>query len=91
MVKTTLQIEGMACGMCESHINDAIRREFRVKKVTSSHTRGITEIISEEEPDEEALRRVIGQTGYTFVSMQSEPYTKKGFFFISFKTWMSHL
>lgn len=25
MVKTTLKIDGMACGMCESHVNDAVR------------------------------------------------------------------
>lgn len=34
MVKTTLKIDGMMCGMCESHVNDAIRNAFPVKKVT---------------------------------------------------------
>ena len=47
MIKTTIGIAGMMCGMCESHINDVIRREFKVKKVSSSHTKGIAEIISE--------------------------------------------
>ncbi len=28
MVKTTLKIDGMMCGMCESHVNDAIRNAF---------------------------------------------------------------
>lgn len=28
MVQTTLKIDGMMCGMCESHINDAIRKDF---------------------------------------------------------------
>jgi copper chaperone CopZ len=32
MIKTTIGIDGMMCGMCESHINDVIRREFKVKK-----------------------------------------------------------
>ena len=40
MVKITLDIEGMACGMCEAHVNDAVRRVFPVKKVTSSHSKG---------------------------------------------------
>ena len=31
MTQTTLKIDGMMCGMCESHINDAIRKEFQVK------------------------------------------------------------
>ena len=39
MVKTTLGIDGMMCGMCESHMNDAIRNNFDVKKVTSSHSK----------------------------------------------------
>ena len=32
MVKITLDIEGMACGMCEAHVNDAVRRVFPVKR-----------------------------------------------------------
>ena len=48
MVKTTLKIDGMMCGMCESHVNDAIRNAFPVKKVTSSHSKGETVIISVE-------------------------------------------
>ena len=32
MTKTTLKIDGMMCGMCESHMNDAIRKAFNVKK-----------------------------------------------------------
>ena len=39
MTKTVLKIDGMMCGMCESHVNDAIRKAFPVKKVTSSHKR----------------------------------------------------
>ena len=81
MTKTTLEIEGMACGMCESHINDTIRKAFpAVKKVTSSHTKGRTEIISEEPLVEAALRAAIAPTGYQVLGVQSEPYVKKGFF-----------
>ena len=32
MVQMTLKVDGMACGMCEAHINDAIRSHFAVKK-----------------------------------------------------------
>ena len=35
MYKTTLKIDGMMCGMCESHINDTIRKAVPVKKVSS--------------------------------------------------------
>ena len=35
MLKITLGVDGMMCGMCESHVNDAVRKAFPVKKVTS--------------------------------------------------------
>lgn len=35
-MKTILHINGMMCSMCESHINDAIRKNFEVKKMKSS-------------------------------------------------------
>lgn len=79
MVKITLKIDGMACGMCESHVNDTIRKNFAVKKVTSSHSKGLTEIIAENQPDEEALKKAIAETGYTVLSVQTEPYVKKEF------------
>lgn len=33
MYKTTVKIDGMMCGMCESHVNDMIRAKMPVKKV----------------------------------------------------------
>ena len=79
MIKITLQIDGMACGMCESHINDAVRNAFPVKKVVSSFRKGLTEIIAEQALDQDALRTVIDATGYTVTSIESEPYEKKRF------------
>jgi copper chaperone CopZ len=77
MLKITVKVDGMMCGMCESHINDAIRSACEVKKVTSSHTKGETVILTERDPGEEKLREIIGKTGYEFVSMEKEPYEKK--------------
>lgn len=79
MTKTVLNIEGMMCGMCESHVNDAIRKNFEVKKVTSSHTKKETEILSEAPLDEELLRKTIAETGYTLKGISSAPYEKKKF------------
>ncbi|MCD8105064.1 MAG: heavy metal translocating P-type ATPase [Lachnospiraceae bacterium] len=80
MVKTTVQVDGMMCGMCESHVNDAVRKAFEVKKVTSNHSKGVTEILSESELDEGKLRAAIEETGYKVgavtIGDQSE---KKGF------------
>ena len=46
MLKITLGVDGMMCGMCESHVNDAVRKAFPVKKVTSSHGKGQTVILT---------------------------------------------
>ena len=82
MIKTTLKIDGMMCGMCESHVNDAVRKAFpEAKKVASSHTKGQTVIHSEQPLDEAKLRDVINATGYDFKGMSSEPYQKKRFLF----------
>ena len=79
MVKTIVKVDGMMCGMCESHVNDAVRQAMQVRKVTSSHTRGETEIISEDALDEAAVRPAIEKTGYMVTGVRSEPCEKKGF------------
>ncbi len=80
MVRITLSIEGMACGMCEAHINEAVRNAFQVKKVTSSHTKKQTVIIAEQNVPEQELKDVVAKAGYNVVSVSSEPYEKKGLF-----------
>ena len=78
MTQITIKIDGMMCGMCESHVNDAVRRAFPVKKVTSSHAKGQTVILTEQPIDADALRSVID--GYTVLSVEQAPYEKKGMF-----------
>lgn len=79
MIKITVDVEGMACGMCEAHINDAVRQNFKVKKVTSSHSKGKTEILAETTLDDEKLKAVIEKSGYTVTGIHTKPYEKKGF------------
>ena len=78
MVKTIMKIDGMMCNMCESHVNDAIRNVVKVKKVESSHSKGETEIISEDALDEAKLREVVEKDGYKVLGITSVPYEKKG-------------
>ena len=80
MIETTVSINGMACGMCESHVNDVIRQNFQIKKVTSSHKKGEAVVLSEQELDEEKLRSAIGTTGYEVTAVSSQQYEKKGLF-----------
>ncbi len=77
MIRTTLQISGMMCGMCEAHVNDAIRSAFEVKKVSSSRSRGETVIESEKPLDRERLRQAVNATGYLLLSAREEEVTKK--------------
>ena len=79
MMKTTVQVGGMSCGMCETHVNEAVRKAFAVQKVTSSRKKGVTEIVSGEPLNPDALRAVISETGYTVGDIESVPYEMKGF------------
>ncbi len=79
MIKTILNIEGMMCPRCEKHMNEAIEQAFHVEKVTSSHSKNQTEVISEAPLDEELLQSTVTAAGYTLKGIASEPYEKKGF------------
>ena len=73
MIETTVYVDGMMCGMCESHVNDAVRKAFpEAKKVSSSHTKGQTVIQSEQELDEQKLRDAIHSKGETVI-LSKEP------------------
>ncbi len=80
MFKTTVGVDGMMCGMCEAHMNNAVRSNFKVKKVESSHAKGITVIVSAEEIDKEKLAEVISSLGYKITSFESEQEQKKRLF-----------
>ena len=78
MVKVTMKIDGMMCGMCEAHINDVIRKNVPgAAKVSSSHRKGESSFICEEKPDMSAIKEAITQTGYELSEYKVEPYEKK--------------
>ena len=79
MIETILKVDGMMCGMCESHINDVVRKTAEIKKVSSSHTKGETVILSDGPLDIEKLKTAIAETGYTVRGAETRPYEKKGF------------
>ena len=78
MIQPIVKVEGMICGMCEAHVNDAIRKAVPAKNVTSSHTKGEALILTEEKPEAETSRRAIKSIGYTVTDITSSPYEKKG-------------
>ena len=81
MIKTVLRIEGMACGMCEAHICEVIRKTVPgAKKVTASHAKGEASFLTEESVDEARLKEAIAATGYECLSVTAEPYEKRRWF-----------
>ena len=81
MKKITVKIDGMMCGMCEAHICDMIRSAIPdAKKVSASRKSGEATFLSDGALDEEVLKKAIADTGYTFVSVSTEEYKKRGLF-----------
>ena len=79
--KYTLKIEGMACNMCEAHVNEAVRKAVpQAKKVTSSFRKGETVFLADGEVDSDRLSSTINETGYQCLGITSELYEKKGLF-----------
>ncbi|MBR2283785.1 MAG: heavy-metal-associated domain-containing protein [Ruminococcus sp.] len=72
MIKTVVGIEGMMCPHCEAHIRDAFTKAFSPESVTASHERKQAEMISAEKPDADAIKKLVEDAGYTFVSETSE-------------------
>ena len=68
MKKITLGIDGMMCGMCETHINNCVRTSFNVKSVKSSHLKNETVIIAEDGLNEAELKAAIEKT-LSFISV----------------------
>ena len=79
MIELTIEVEGMKCGMCESHVNDSIRRACFVKKVTSSHSKNRT-VVAEDNVDRQAIVNAITAQGYTVGNVSVKPYEKRGLF-----------
>jgi copper chaperone CopZ len=81
MNKVILKIDGMMCGMCEAHVNDAIRKAVpSAKKVTASRSKKEASFLTEENVDTAALKDAIEATGYDCMGIEIVPYEKKGLF-----------
>ncbi len=81
MIRTSVNIDGMMCGMCEAHVCDAIRKAIpEAKKVTVSRSKKEASFLTEEAVDTGTLKRAIDATGYTCLGVESSPYEKKGLF-----------
>ena len=81
MIKSTMKIDGMMCGMCEAHVCDAIRKAVPgAKKISASRGKKEATFLTEEDVDADSLKKAIDATGYTCLGIESAPYEKKGWF-----------
>lgn len=76
-MKITVKIDGMMCGMCESHVKDAIRKKIPdAKKVTASHSKGIASFELENAMPktmiEHEVKSALDPTGYKVMSVSLE-------------------
>lgn len=62
-----IKIDGMKCGECESHVNDIIRRNFKIKKVNSSHRTGEVKILTIEELNVRDIKNKLMSYGYKII------------------------
>ena len=71
MVTMTIGVSDMMCNNCEKHVNEAIKKAFKVKKVESSFEKKETVITAKEVIPEEELKAVITDAGYQFAGIIS--------------------
>ena len=81
MIKTTMKVDGMMCGMCEAHVCAAIRKAVpAARKVAASRSKKEASFLTEEAVDAARLKAAIDATGYSCLSVESASYEKKGLF-----------
>lgn len=79
MNKYILGIDGMACGMCEMHVEDKLRKAIKLKKVNASHIKNNVTVITELELNEEDFKKILDPTGYRITSFNKSIAVKKFF------------
>ena len=79
MNKYILGIDGMKCGMCEIHVEEAIRRNFKIKKVNASHLKNEVVVITPLDICEDDFKKAFYPTGYKVTSFYKTQAVKKFF------------
>lgn len=74
MIKTTVQVEGMMCPMCEKHVSEAIQKTFSgiVTDIKASHVEKKVDILSSAPLDAEQVKAVIADAGYQATDITAE-------------------
>ena len=79
MTEYIFTVKGMACEMCENHVNDAVRRVADIKSVKSNRKKDETIVVAEE-LDTECVCEAIRSLGYDVDGFLEKPYQKRSLF-----------
>ena len=66
---TTMSVEGMMCGHCESHLSNELRKISGVEKVVASRKKKSITISSDIQLDKNLLKNIVIETGYDVISI----------------------
>lgn len=81
MKEINLQIDGMKCSMCESHVTECIRKGLpSAKKISANHHKGTATFVVDDNIDYTPAIESIKKDGYRVLKDEEKPYEKKGFF-----------
>ena len=75
--KYVLEIKGMRCGMCAMHVEDAITKNFKVKKAKASYFKGELMLLSELDLTLDDFHQALDPTGYEIKSFDKRKAVKK--------------
>lgn len=70
MNKYILGIDGMGCGMCEIHVEEAVKKNMKIKKANTSHIKNRLVVFSEEVFALEDFKNALDTTGYRITSFE---------------------
>lgn len=77
MNKYILGIDGMACGMCEVHVEEAISKSIFAKKIRASRFKKQVVVFSPLSLDESDFRNILDPTGYKVTSFEKTLAVRK--------------
>lgn len=79
MNKYIMGIDGMRCGMCELHVEEAISKKIKVKKVKASHFKNELIVFTELNLTLNDFKNVLDPTGYIITSFKRDVAVRKLF------------
>ena len=68
------------CSMCETHVNEIVRKGFKIYKVKSNHSKNEVKFTTDNELSTDEIKKVFEPTGYKVLSVNVEKVVKKKLF-----------